>query len=182
MSRRGSRGPRRRSAGEAPSERRGGRATALIDPGQPDRGSPVVADPGAARDDWMVGEDRVRQLDPEPARRVGEDDLERVGLVVGLDVGRAAGRRPARRRLAGDDPMLDVERGRGRSSRRPARRSAPGPGSRPSPSSGTRARPGRRRGSRSPRSRRARRWPASDRRPARRRNGGGRGRRSRGRA
>ena len=77
--------------------------------GQTDRGGSVVADQGAAGDDRPIGEDRVRELHRQAARPVGEDDLERVGLVVRLDVG---GRKPARggswSRLAGHDPVLDV--------------------------------------------------------------------------
>ena len=48
----------------------------------------VVADAGAAGDDRAVAEDRVRQVDGEPADGVRDGDLERVRLVIGLDVGR----------------------------------------------------------------------------------------------
>ncbi len=75
----------------------------------------------------------------EAAQGVGEDDLERVRLVIGLDVGRreAVARRavPVCRGRSG----APGRRGRAPSSRRRARRSGPGSGSRRCRSSGIRA-------------------------------------------
>ena len=77
--------------------------------GQPDGGRPVVADPRAPGHHGPVAEDRVRQLDGEAAALVGEHDLERFRLLVGLDVGHreAVLRRTAG--LAGADAVLDVD-------------------------------------------------------------------------
>ena len=66
---------------------------------------PVVADPGAPRDGRHVAEDRVRQRDDEVRRLVGEIDLERLRLVIGLGVGR---RQARDRGLAGCDAVLAI--------------------------------------------------------------------------
>ena len=68
----------------------------------------VVRDPGAPGDDRVVAEDRVRELDTDAARCVGEDDLEGVRLIVGLDVRRRQAVVRGSARLAGHDAVLRV--------------------------------------------------------------------------
>ncbi len=71
----------------------------------PDRGRAAVPDPGVARDDRLVPEDRVRQGHLDPTGAIDEHDLDAGRLSGRLDVGR---RQAADRRLAREDPVAGV--------------------------------------------------------------------------
>ena len=132
-----------------------------------------------ARDDRAAREQRRPHGDPQARRRVDQVDLERLGLVVRLGVGR---RQVGQVRLAGEDPMVgvpQVQHGRAVRALHDQRGYAEVADAR---ARGPRARPARRPGSCSPRSQPVRDAAGSRRVARARRRGGGPASRSRARA